>query len=221
MKNDKQKLLIIGVLGVVLIGVGAFSFMPKKASPDKKTEADPKVTAEKAETPQERAIKELAKLVEGPLPPRDPFAVRRLANDTPQATTTPQTQQTPPVTNQRPPRNNSMPRIGTEIPPATMPGYLLPNTTGGPLSAGPRTGGPGLEGSKPLRNANEFAYSVKGVIVGANPMAVFEDDKGHQRLVPLGGSIDGDSRVVGIDRGRVTIKHRGKAKTLTIQEGSH
>jgi hypothetical protein len=221
MKNDKQKLLIIGVLGVVLIGVGAFSFMPKGPATGKKAATEPKVTAEKTLTPQEKMRLELEKLVQGPLPPRDPFAVRRLAgNETPPPATNTTPPPTQPQTNQRPPKASSVPRTGIEIPPAFVEGPL-PNPNGGPLGPGPRVGGPGLEGSKPLRNANEFAYSVKGVIVGANPMAVFEDDKGHQRLIPLGGSIDGDSRVVGIDRGRVTIKHRGKAKTLTIQEGSH
>jgi hypothetical protein len=62
-------------------------------------------------------------------------------------------------------------------------------------------------------------FQVKGVIVGQKPMAVIEDDNGSQRLVPLGGSVDSDSTVVGIEKGKVKIRHKGKNKTLNLPEG--
>ena len=77
----------------------------------------------------------------------------------------------------------------------------------------------GLSKSAPLRQPTEFAYTLKGVLVGKKPMAVFEDDNGNQRLVPLGGSLDGDSKVVGIEKGKVRIRHRGKDQTHTLPEG--
>jgi type II secretory pathway component PulC len=87
---------------------------------------------------------------------------------------------------------------------------------GGAIGAG---GGAGLTQGAPLRQPGEFAYQVKGVIVGKKPMAVFEDDNGNQRLVPLGGSLDGDSKVVAIEKGKVRIRHHGKEKTLDLPEG--
>ena len=64
---------------------------------------------------------------------------------------------------------------------------------------------------------NQFSYTVSGVITGGNkPAAVFTDSSGNQRLVPVGGSLDGDSKVVAIDRGNVTIEHRGKKQRLSL-----
>ena len=61
-----------------------------------------------------------------------------------------------------------------------------------------------------------FGYQVSGVIVGSKPAAVFTDSGGNQRLVPVGGSLDGDSKVISIDKGQVTVEHRGKKLRLPL-----
>src|SRR5207237_5169748 len=115
------------------------------------------------------------------------------------------------------PANSEVPsrghdRLGGTIPP------FDPTNSGAPAGG---TGSPavGLSNAPVLRQPDEFGYKVKGVILGDKPMAVFEDDNGNQRLVPLGGSVDGDSRVIGIEKGKVRVKHRGKPQSLRLPEG--
>jgi type II secretory pathway component PulC len=59
---------------------------------------------------------------------------------------------------------------------------------------------------------------VRGIVIGNRSVAVFEDENGNQRLIPEGGSVDGQTRVKRIERGRVTVETQGKEKTLTIEE---
>lgn len=53
-------------------------------------------------------------------------------------------------------------------------------------------------------------------MTGSKPIAVFSDSNGNQRLVPVGGSLDGDSKVVAVEKGSVTIEHRGKKQRLSL-----
>jgi hypothetical protein len=48
-------------------------------------------------------------------------------------------------------------------------------------------------------------------------MAVFKDSQGNQRIVPLGGYVDADTKVVGIERGKVRVKTRDGEQTLTLE----
>jgi hypothetical protein len=85
-----------------------------------------------------------------------------------------------------------------------LPGNL--GSAGGPVT---------LSASGP--DPSRFGYTVSGVITGGGkPAAVFTDSSGNQRLVPVGGSLDGDSKVVSIDRSNVTIEHRGKTQRLSL-----
>ncbi|MCW5936930.1 MAG: hypothetical protein KIT11_06460 [Fimbriimonadaceae bacterium] len=241
--NDKRKMMVVGGLGLVLVCVGVFQFSgmgqggeledptAKKSSKGAKaTEGAVNAGGKEGEAqkvqldPQREA---LMAMVTGPLPKRDPFMMASFTtagNSTlqppankivPEGTKRPDSPPAAPPVNKvtRAPRRASSDN-GVSIPPMNpLPGNanpgLPPSTDAGMLTT------PG----KPVRNVGEFAYSVKGVVVGSKPMAVFEDDDGNQRLVPLGGSVDGDSKVVGIERGKVRIRHRGKDKTLTLSEG--
>ena len=71
---------------------------------------------------------------------------------------------------------------------------------------------PGL----PFKDPNQFTMSLAAVIMGDRPAAVFQDEQGNQRLVTLGGRVDGDSVVTRIQRGTVTVAHKGKTVTLTV-----
>jgi len=100
-----------------------------------------------------------------------------------------------------------------------MVGTLPQVGSDGTLSA---SGGPGnpaqvrVEPGKILRQSGEFAYRLSGVVVGNASAVVLQDDSGKQRLVRQGGSIDGESRVVSIDRNAVVVRHNGKNITLKL-----
>lgn len=240
MNGEKKKIIILGVLAVVIVGVGAFQFTassgpaapPKEAAkseggkatdgqPAEAATKDGAQTASQPGTPTEQAAGEgeadvdpLARAVRGPasdplmglyargLAPRDPFmpagAVAAAKAPEPPAEPKPEPKPAPrPQPKTRPPR---------ELPPFAV--------TPGPL---PGVGGPiEIQPGAPLRQPGEFSYSVSGVIVGAKPAAVFTDDSGRQRLVPAGGALDGDSRVVSVTADKVVIRHRGKTLTLSV-----
>ncbi len=217
MNNEKKKTLLVTALAVVLIGVGAFQFVPKGASAaksapktsavkdDKKTDPNTQ-TAQNEPDPQQEALKAMVK---DPLPKRDPFQ----PGDLPEVAA-PTTVPTPPVAAPSQPNRTGTPHAGSGV--ITHP---LPPVDPGRISGNFPSGNVTINPGAPLRTPGEFAYKVTGVISGPKPMAVFEDDGGNQRLVPVGGSIDGDSRVVGIENGKVHIRHRGKDQTLTLSEG--
>lgn len=225
MKNEKKKTMVLIGMGVVLLAVGAFQFIGKGSSTpapvatEAKNQAgaaavynggggDKAATKDEKEMDPQRAM--LIAMVKDPLPKRDPF--EPIGSPTPQETTP-----VPPVVTQPAPqikhagggRNNSQ-FVGGPGPYDPLPG-------GGQIGTpNPATN---ITSAAPLRQPNEFAYKVKGILNGPKPMAVFEDDGGNQRLVPLGGSVDSDSKVVGIEKGKVHIRHKGKDKVVDLSEG--
>ena len=260
MKDNKKKTIVLAILGVALIAVGAFQFMPKGGG----TASVAKSTVKKAanvrtsqsgknpsaatsattdsgvpvagangasttnsavaenETDPQKAL--LMQMVSKPYPARDPFAPQyKDGTADPNAASTPAPANAAPTQPVRQPVASNGFRRPPPLEGGTKP-WEPPVTGGSGLSnpAGSTTpigGGIGLSKGAPLRQPNEFAYTLKGVLVGNKPMAVFEDDNGNQRLVPLGGSVDGDSKVVGIEKGKVRIRHRGKDQTHTLPEG--
>lgn len=79
----------------------------------------------------------------------------------------------------------------------------------------PEGGGAPVAGNK-LPSIDDFPYTVAGTMLGDRPCVVFTDASGKQKLVGAGGAIDGDSRVVSISKGLVTVNHRGKTKTFRV-----
>jgi hypothetical protein len=57
------------------------------------------------------------------------------------------------------------------------------------------------------------------VIMGRRPAAVFVDAQNVQHLVQVGGSLDGDTRLVSLDRDHVVINVKGETKNLTLGGG--
>lgn len=227
MKDDKKKMMILGVLALVMIAVGAFSFMggggaaattevvattetPTDGTAGDGTEAGVEgeegaegiegVEGEEGSLPSE-ADGALALM---PLPVRDPFTVPAGLDDRIQAAPPAPVQQNPAPVSQ-----SSNPQ-----PPAMHAGNA-PLTP--PMGGGLPSFGEGNEVSLPPVVAKP-QYTVKGIILGTKPLAVFEDGDGNQKLVSVGGSVDGDTRVVAIDKGRVTVSYKGKQHTLVIEE---
>lgn len=217
MNNDKKKLMILGVLALLMVAVGAFTFMGggSSASPEvlttKATGAygegtDPQANGDEAtgdEKPtdgiSEEDRPESGVLALAPFEPRDPFetpsSVPKANQITPPPAVTPTATHVSPIQG-NPPRQNS----------GNQP--FDPNTFGGGIGGG--------QNLPPVVVAPTFI--VKGIILGAKPMAVFEDGQGNQRLVALGGSVDGDTKVVAIEQGKVTVVHKGKRYSLALQE---
>jgi hypothetical protein len=206
MQDDKKKLAIVGALVVVMLAIGAFQFATTGTQPAPPAEEKIEAKAEEQQILDEGAEGE-PKVVAQVLPQRDPFQAASLppivADDPPVATPP-----APEPVRNRPQASPVRPAQSAQIRPYNpLPGQL-------PL---PDVGGVQMNplGGVPAPREDVFEYRVSGLIVGRKPVAVFADAQGNQRLVPLGGSIDGDSKVVGIDRGRVTVIHKGKTLTLT------
>lgn len=201
--DDKKKKLALGGLVAVIAGVGAFQFTSGSAEPPKAAAKQEKKAIEVAEKQYAADEDPTGLIVASALPARDPFDGSswqpKIEEPKPPAPVEP-------PKNTRPPRNVGGGRINGSIPPFQVGNMSLPSANGDIK----------LEASKPMADPNAFGYAVSGVIVGHRPAAVFTDASGNQRLIPVGGSIDGDSRVVGISRGKVTIRHRDKTITMTV-----
>jgi hypothetical protein len=61
-----------------------------------------------------------------------------------------------------------------------------------------------------------FKYTLVGVVMGEVPAAVFADPNGNQKLVTLGTDIDGESKLVAVERGKVIVKFQKQTLTLSI-----
>ncbi|MEZ5163070.1 MAG: hypothetical protein R2688_04840 [Fimbriimonadaceae bacterium] len=215
MNEDKKKAVVLGVLVVVMLGVGAFTFMGKpKPAPVSSTDTATEITDEGTELAEgEGAEGEISDPVTAlneiglsPYSARDPFETPAGAK----VDTKPPVQNTPPPTKVA--SNTPPPMSGGNKPFNPLEGW------DGPLPTGTTPAGGGTIPGSGAAVELKPKYRVMGVIVGAKSMAVFEDSDGNQKLVPVGGAVDGDTKVTAIERGKVTVSHRGKQQTLVIQE---
>ena len=203
--KDRKKLAVMIVLGIAVLGIGAFQFVNMSSTPAPAPKVAEKAKEDEQNTPEQAAettepTQMVADLYKVGMPVRDPFqeGTLPLAEGMAPPVTTP----TPPVPNpvRRPVRHSySPPPLGGRLEPV--------NPNGSGLNISPGT---------PLKNPEEPSYSVSGVITGAKPAAVIVDGSGNQRLVTVGGSLDGDSQLVSVEKGKVTIRHKGKTHTLTV-----
>jgi hypothetical protein len=202
--DEKKKIVVVGALVVVVLGIGAFQMtsgglsgpQEKVKTPGEQAVAAKDGDAKKAET-EEFVLRN--PLFANTLPARDPFEEGSITNSL-----------KPPEPNRyvRPPVRNTSANPGTQPFRPLGAGDRLPEAFAG--------GNNSLQPGVPLRDPDAFALTVTGVIMGARPAAIFQDDAGNQRLVALGGELDGGSRVTGISRGKVTVSHKGKTVTLTV-----
>jgi len=242
MQAEKKKLLILGILAVVILCVGAFSLtggskpavqpavahhsrhssavettVPGTTAPiATATSTGPATTAypggatpygqpaTSAGAPNPAAAAAngtkvaMAPVAEQDFAERDPFDGRKYIPDD-------KKQDSPPAAPA--PAPAITPKKGSRIAPMQVgfDGKGLPSADG-------KLALSGLNAPK----ADDFDYSVTGVITGDHPAAVFVDSKGDQRLITTGGSLDGDTKVVAITRGTVTVEHHGKKRTLSV-----
>lgn len=213
-------MVVLGALGAVLLGVGAFSFLGGGSPAPKPTPTVAKKDGTTGDASKEVKVDDQGNPIPGTgeetepapnplyaadLPQRDPFVTRALPGEklqTPQATLPPPSQ---PV--KRPSGG------GRRSAPNFDPGGYRPVPLEGSL--------PGAGGSQVTLNPtgpdpSTPGYSLSGTLNGARKIAVFTDSQGNQRMVPEGGSLDGDSKVVSIEKGSVTIESRGKKQRLSL-----
>ena len=224
MDKEKQKVVIVAVLGVVVLGVGAFQFMGGGAEEPKKVESPKsKATDILAENADDPLKEELKQLISGALAQRDPFEPRAMPMDP--------TLQQPAQPKQEPqasPSNNMRSASGQRIYKGNSPSGIRPfnpqiSGLPDPSQSGVNSQGGGnvnVQPGTPLRQPGEVGYNVAGVLVGKKPMAVLQDDSGQQHLVPVGGNVGGDTEIVAIERGKVTVRHKGKIKVLKMEGGA-
>ncbi|MBX3095288.1 MAG: hypothetical protein KF812_00350 [Fimbriimonadaceae bacterium] len=209
MNKEKQKTTVVLALGGVLLAVGAFQFIPKGSPTAPASEATKTYSADQeatlAKEDKEATEKEaILATLGGSLPPRDPFRTGKPNEVSP--TTPAPVQAAPSGATARPstPRTYSPPSGGDNRPPS-LGGSLPPINPGGP------NGGNGMS----IRPGS--GYAVVGTVTGERPAAVIRDADGRQRIVPLGGQVDPDTTVVGIDRGQIRVKTKEGERTLNLE----
>lgn len=212
--NEKKKLAIIGVLGLLLLGVGAFQIIggggsapAPEAKKDKPsvaagtgTESDPGNAEDSGE----------GDLIAGKLPQRDPFlAPGAVQTNSPTGATT----GTPTMPSANPTTTASNQPVGyqsTENPPMPpMPGDIQPMPNVHEGNPGENTG---------LGDSNQpEAPSLKltGVVLGDTALAVIQDESGKQRVLRVGDTVSGH-RVVSITKNKVVLSGSGERVTLAI-----
>lgn len=229
--DDKKKLMVLGAMAAVLLAVGAFQFMGSGPAPKPVTEAEDKAkdsaaseVASKDPKMEEDPIRaQILDLLNPGVSTRDPFMPSgQIAKDMtpPEAPATGQKPMPAPTINGGTGRRGGGGNFDSEgfkpWGPPTLQGDLNPN--GPKLVPAPSGNNTGSPNGGQVQNPDEFGYKVKGIIEGKTKMAVFEDQAGNQKLVPVGGSVDGDSVVEDVADGKVKVKHRGKSKNIKIEE---
>jgi hypothetical protein len=196
--DDKKKMAVVGALFAVIVAVGAFQLVNSGAP-----EPAPKKVAKKDDTKADDKVEAQNPLYAVDLPSRDPFKPGSL--NPIEGLKVPDPVQPNRAPTDPPRRYRNVPNQLQELPPLT--GNFAPAHPGD-LSVQP---------NMPPKSA--FGYALSGVIVGEKPAAVFVDAQGTQRLVPLVGALDGDTRVVSVSKIRVTVQF--KNKTLDLSPGGN
>jgi hypothetical protein len=121
-----------------------------------------------------------------------------------------------PVTQGDPPRPKPQPTIRRPSPPRLQGGGFVPMSPGPGDIGLPGIGGTG--GGNAMPHVEDVQYKVNGIVRGANPAAVITDGSGKQRIVKVGSQLDPDTQVVGVENGRMILRHRGKIKSVSIDD---
>ena len=209
MDPEKKKLVAVGALVVAILGIGAFQFLgsppalepvvQKKASEEKKD--DPKAV-KPAKNPMYASA----------LGVRDPF---QPASFSIVAEPEPATPVNPAPSNSAPVASTGKiswlpPGLGGSFPTGPTPGGMIPAGVGEPLVQAPALP---IVPAKP-----RFGFSLTGVVVGEQSLAVFRDAKGGERMIPVGGTLDSTTRLISVREGEATVRFHGETLTLILGE---
>lgn len=203
--DDKKKLMVLGAMAVVLLGIGVMQFTKGSGAPapapaattaSSATSGSGSGSASTASNATDTLASQQNDLVKGAYAYHDPF----------KPVVDPNAQAAPAQPNPQPQvgnRNSGIPNF----PGIDKQGSLPPATV---ASA---NGGTTVPVNPP---APAFGYRLAGVILGRKPAAVFIDAQNAQHLVQIGGSLDGDTQLVSLDRDHVVLRVKGQDKNLTL-----
>lgn len=207
--DEKKKLIVIGALTVLMLGIGAFQIAkgsshapaPAVVATTTGTAASGSDATSTTNKDDSQSAQQANDLVKGSYPAHDPFKPVVDANAPPPAAPLQNTSK--PLT-ERVAKNQLFP---------AFPGIRKD----GQLPVASAQGGVTTPIKPP---APDYGYRLAGVLMGKKPAAVFVDAQGGQHLVELGGSLDGDTRLVDLDRGHVVLRVKDQTKTLTLGGGN-
>lgn len=184
--DDKKKTIVVAALFVIILAVGAFQLTGGASTPPPTESATTKKDPKKTDEEPEDKVKNSE--VSALLAVRDPF---------------------------KPDTVESLPDLPPVPTPITRPVQQPPPLKGYP-PLDPGDFGQIPLATDPLAAPDVFSYSLAGIVLGDHSAALFADGAGNQRLIREGSAIDGDSTVVAIARGKVTVSYKGKKQTLTL-----
>jgi hypothetical protein len=191
--DEKKKLMVLGGLFVVLIGVGVFVMRPKGEDPQPAPKEETTAADLTEKLPIEQGTRTPGLTAMGE---RDPFSVPL----TP-ATITPRiTGNAGKLTPPKVKINGSI----TDLP---------------PQGGGIAKNGEGMDPNKVVTPAiPPFTYTVSGVVIGRKPAAVFKDAQGNQKLISQGSKLDEDTKVESINLRFVAVSYHGKPLKVPVGE---
>ena len=191
--DEKKKLVILAVLGVLVLAVGAFQFRPKAEEPAPVVKKDvPEYLKANEDAKEANAQPVRNPLLAANLAARDPFLMPSQMR-APVAVEPPKQKLTEPI------RRNI--NVGNVRPV----GLGKFDELKGPLTVA----------AEPVKE-EPFNYTIGGVAMGARPAVVFKDAAGSQRLVVEGGDLDGDTKVKAVRMDHVVVVYKGKTLRLKV-----
>lgn len=202
--NDQKKLLVLSVLGILLLGVGAFQMAGGGGSApvpvQKKTEASaPEKSPDELAKEEEANLPGQDGLVVGVLAPRDPFVPQAGpdAGKPTGAAASPVAQANAPALPDPKPM---------EAPNPPMPGEVTLTAPGQPQ------GSDAVAPSEPIPPS----YLLTGVITGDRDVAVLRSSEGKDRTVVVGDVLATGEKVISITATKVVLKTNEGTYTLTL-----
>ena len=199
-KSDKNKIVMLGAMGVLLLGVGAFQFIGSgaPAPAPKKTEEGAAAAAAAAAAPTTPPKSDNV-FAEMPLAQRDPFAPQIAPKVDPNA-------------------------VGQNTPAPPSPRGLNPMDVGAPPMPPMPGGVEGLPQPQPGENtgngasiaSSEPSLRLSGVVIGDRPIALIQTEGGKQRTVKVGDTVSGQ-KVTSISRRGVVLVGNGQRTTLSLK----
>ncbi len=216
-KNEKNKIIIIGALVLVMLGVGAFQLTkaPEPVGADIKKDEEAKIAkavgAGSAVTID--GMSPAGESLVATLPQHDPFTPRILDPSVVKAREL-QVQQAKEHKEAEARAAAETAKLAAESKLAASNSHVSPMDPNGKIGPLPNTTA-NLSGNPESIQAAVPSFKLTGVILGDRPMAVLKDMNGRQKLVRVGDKVL-DERVIVISKGKIVLQGQGQKRVLTL-----
>jgi len=212
--NEKNKIIVVSVLLLVILGVGAFQLTkaPEPVVKDIKLQEQTAI-ADAVASGIGVGDPVVGENLVAALPQHDPFTpkiidpalVQAREAQAKQAAERKEQEDREKAEQKRleaEARNMSNPRSNLQ-PMQPLPGTIQ-------NISGTNSQNPGASQPEPP------SFKLTGIILGDNPMAVLKDVDGRQRLLGVGDTVQ-DMRVIAISKGKVTLEGQGQKRVLILK----